>query len=278
MQKLNHPEQLKKIANSFRKVIVEMVHRAQSGHPGGSLSAIDMLTVLYYYKLHHDPKNPKWNDRDRFILSKGHCTPAIYSILAELGYFPKEELLNYRKLNALLQGHTSIHIPGVEMSGGSLGQGLSYGNGIAFAGKMDKNDYKVYVMVGDGETQEGQVWEAAQTAGVHKLNNVIVLLDRNKIQNDWFVEKTKSIEPIADKWKAFNWHVIEIDGHDIKQIMKTLDDANNPAIVNGKPCVIIAQTIKGKGVSFMENNPDFHGKAPNDAEFKQAMEELNKLG
>jgi transketolase len=260
---------LKNKAKSFRRDIIEMLFKSQSGHPGGSLSEIDILTALYFCKLKIDSKNPKWEERDRFILSKGHATPGLYSVLAGKGFFPRDELWHFRQINSLLQGHADIKIPGVEMSTGSLGMGLSFANGVAFANKLDKKSCKVVVMMGDGEQQEGQIWEAAMTAS-HNHLDIIAIIDRNMIQNDFFVEKTKSIEPIADKWKAFGWQVLEGNGHDMNSIIEQLDHAWS---LKG-PRVIIFHTIKGKGVSFMENNPDFHGKAPNEEEYKKAMEEL----
>jgi len=253
----------------YRRQIVEMVYRAGSGHPGGSLSSIDIINALYNYKLSVSPKEPKSPERDRFILSKGHDCPALYAVLADKGFFPKAELDNFRKINHLLEGHTSIKIPGVDMSGGSLGQGLSFAIGIAFARKIDKMNFKIYVMLGDGEVQEGEVWEAAMTASHYALD-ITAILDKNGIQNDWFVKETKSIEPIEKKWQAFGWKTIRINGHDFDEILDALDEAEK---IKG-PVIIIADTIKGKGVSFMENNPDFHGKAPNDEEYKKAMEEL----
>ena len=217
----------------------------------------------------HKPENPKWPDRDRFIMSKGHATPAIYSVLAESGYFPKKELENFRKINSLLQGHADIKVPGIEMSAGSLGMGLSFANGMEIAKRLDKKNYNVYVMLGDGEVEEGEVWEAAMTSAFHKLN-VKAILDYNKIQQTGFVKDVMGIEPIKEKWEAFGWHTIEIDGHDLKQIIKALDDADKIK----KPTIIIANTVKGKGVSFMEFNNEFHGKAPNDEELKKALEEI----
>jgi len=266
-------EELMKIARKVRRDIVTMTHDAMSGHPGGSLSETEFLVALYFNKLRVDPKKPDWPDRDRFILSKGHACPALYSVLAELGFFPKKELKGFRKINSLLQGHADKKIPGVEMSAGSLGQGISFGIGVAFAGKLDKRDYNVYVLIGDGELQEGQIWEAAMTASHHKLDNLVVILDKNKLQNDYFVDKTKHIDPIEEKWKSFGWHVIRVDGHDFNQILKALDDVEK---IKGKPKIIIADTVKGKGVSFMENNPDFHGKAPDDEEYEKALKELGE--
>jgi transketolase len=261
-------------AKVIRRHIIEMIGRCGSGHPGGSLSAADILTVLYFYKLRIDPKNPKWEDRDRFVLSKGHAAPVLYSVLAESGYFPKSYLKTLRQIGSSLQGHVDmISLPGIEMSTGSLGQGFSAANGMALAGRMDKKNYRVYVVIGDGESQEGQIWEAAMTAGHYKLDNLTVILDHNKYQIDGKVEDVKGIQPIADKWRAFRFNVIDgVNGHDIKSLIKALDDASG---TKGKPTIIIAETIKGKGVSFMENSPkDFHGKAPTKEEVIKALEEL----
>lgn len=261
-------------AKVIRRHIIEMTGRCGSGHPGGSLSAADILTVLYFHKLRHDPKNPKWEDRDRFVLSKGHAAPVLYAALAEAGYFPKSYLKTLRQIGSSLQGHVDmISLPGIEMSTGSLGQGLSAANGMALAGKMDKKNYRVYAMIGDGESQEGQIWEAAMTAGHYKLDNLTVILDHNKYQIDGHVEEIKGIQPIADKWSAFRFNVIDnVNGHDMKSVIKALDDSER---VKGRPTIIIAETVKGKGVSFMENNPlDFHGKAPTKEEVIKALEEL----
>jgi len=266
-------EDLKEKARKFRIEIIKMLYEAQAGHPGGSLSEIDILTALYYSKLNVNPKNPKDPNRDRFILSKGHASPGIYVVLAEKGFFPKKELRHFRKINSLLQGHTDIKVPGIEMSAGSLGQGLSFAHGVALAAKLDKKKYKVFVMIGDGEVQEGQIWEAAMNASHYKLDNITAIIDRNKIQNDDFVKTTIVIEPLVDKWKAFGWNVIEINGHNMEEIVNALNKADNN---KGKPLMIIANTIKGKGVSFMENNPEFHGKAPNHEEMIQALEELKR--
>ncbi len=262
-------------AKELRKEIIAMIYNAQSGHPGGSLSAIDMLVGLYYCKLRIEPKNPMWQDRDRFVLSKGHCSPAIYTVLADKGYFPKSELDGYRKINRMLQGHPELGTPGIDFAGGALGQGLSFALGIALACRLDKRNCNVYVMVGDGETQEGAVWEASMAAAFHKLDNLIVILDKNQVQQ---TGKTKEIMDIGNvdlKWKAFGWNVIDINGHDMAQIVKSLDKASK--MKNKKPTIIISNTIKGKGVSFMELNHKFHGKAPNDEEYKKAMEEIEKI-
>lgn len=269
---LSLPE-LEEMAKRLRRHVITMTATAGSGHPGGSLSAADIVTCLYFKVMRHDPANPHWADRDRFILSKGHAAPILYAALAESGYFPIEELNTLRKLGSRLQGHTDMTLtPGVEMSAGSLGQGLSFGIGVALAGKLDNRDYHVYVMLGDGECDEGQVWEAAMFASHHKVDNLTAIIDHNKIQLDGTCCEIMNLAPLADKWQAFNWQVIEIDGHNISQILSALQEARK---VRGKPVVIIAHTIKGKGVSFMENNVDFHGKAPTLAEAEQALKELS---
>jgi len=266
--------ELKKRANEIRKESLVMVYHAQSGHLGGSLSEADILAALYFYKLRLNPKKPDWEDRDRFVLSKGHACPAYYAALAIKGFFNKKELESYRKINGLLQGHPELKIPGVDYAGGSLGQGIPVANGMALACKLDKKDYKVYVLIGDGEAQEGVVWEASMSAAFYKLDNLIYILDKNQVQQTGTTKEIMDIGNATEKWRAFGFDVIEINGHDIEQIINALDKADN---VKGKPTMIIANTIKGKGVSFMELNPKFHGKAPNDKEFKQAMEELNKI-
>ena len=262
---------LREIAREVRIDSLRLVHKAQSGHPGGSLSEAEILVVLYFHVLHHFPDSPHHPNRDRFILSKGHACPAFYAVLARAGYFERAELRSFRQINGLLQGHTTRHIPGVEMSGGSLGQGLSFGVGCALSAKADNKSHYVYVLLGDGEVQEGQIWEAAMTAAHHRLDNIIAIVDKNKIQNDWFVDQTKVIDPLTDKWKAFGWHVLEVDGHNIEQLISIFKSAKE---LRAKPIVIIANTIKGKGVSFMENNPHFHGAATNEEQFKKAMDEL----
>jgi len=260
---------LEQKAKEMRRDIIELLHKSGSGHPGGSLSEIDVLVALYYHKLKTNPKDPKWEDRDRFVLSKGHASPGLYSVLASLGFFPRDELWHFRQINSLLQGHADIKVPGVEFSGGSLGMGLSFGNGLAFAKKLDGKNHKVVVLMGDGEQQEGEVWEAAMTAK-HQNLDIIAIIDKNTIQNDDFVNNTKIIDPITDKWKAFGWQVVEGNGHDMNDILNVLDKVWE---MKGSR-IAVFHTIKGKGVSFMENNPEFHGKAPNDEEFKKAMEEL----
>jgi transketolase len=268
---LSLPE-LEKMAKQLRRDVITMIATAGSGHPGGSLSAADIVTALYFKVMRHDPKNPQWPDRDRFVLSKGHAAPILYAALAECGYFPVEELSTLRKLGSRLQGHTDRTLtPGVEMSAGSLGQGLSYGIGMALAGRLDKLNYQVYVLLGDGECDEGQVWEAAMFAPHHKVDNLTAIVDHNDLQLDGRVCDIMGLEPLADKWRAFNWHVLEINGHDMGEILKALKKARE---IKGKPTVIIAHTIKGKGVSFMEGNVDFHGKAPTPQETEIALKEL----
>jgi transketolase len=267
-------DQLTAIARRLRRDIITLLAESQSGHAGGSLSEVEILTALYWRVLRHDPAKPDWPDRDRFILSKGHATPGYYSALAEAGYFPVEELMTFRKLNSRLQGHSKINTaPGIEMSAGSLGQGLSYSIGQCFAARLDSRDYRVYCLMGDGECQEGQVWEAAMCAGVYELDNLCAIVDRNGIQNDWFVHDTMEVDPLDEKFRAFRWHVIKCDGHDVEQLLEAFDEAKS---TRGQPSVIIAKTVKGKGVSFMENNPDWHGKAPNKEQAEQALAEIGE--
>jgi len=259
-------------AVKIRKHIIEMLYRAKSGHPGGSLSAVDALVALYFSHMKHNPKKTKDPDRDRFILSKGHAAPALYATLAESGYFPVNELKNLRKAGCMLQGHpVCTYVPGVEASTGSLGHGLSFANGVALAGKMDKKNYHVYVMLGDGETGEGQVWEAAAVASHYKLDNITAMIDRNFLQIDGRTEDVLKLESVYDRWKSFGWKVFETDGHDIKKILETLQQADSH---RNQPSMIILNTTKGKGVSFMENNVDFHGVPPNEMERNIAIEEL----
>ena len=268
--------ELEKKANEVRQSIVTALHSAKSGHPGGSLSAADIMTYLYFEEMNVDPKNPKMADRDRFVLSKGHVAPALYSVLAHKGYFPVEDLVTLRHTGCYLQGHPDMkHIPGVDMSAGSLGQGLSCAVGMAQAGKMDDKDYQVYAMCGDGEIQEGQIWEAAMWAGAHHLDNLTVIVDNNNLQIDGTVEEVCSPYPIDKKFEAFNFHVININGNDMEEIRNAFAEAKK---VKGMPVAIIAKTTKGKGVSFMENQVGWHGKAPNDEQYEQAMEELKKAG
>ena len=268
--------ELEKKANEVSQSIVTALHSAKSGHPGGSLSAADIMTYLYFEEMNVDPKNPKMADRDRFVLSKGHVAPALYSVLAHKGYFPVEDLVTLRHTGSYLQGHPDMkHIPGVDMSAGSLGQGLSCAVGMAQAGKMDDKDYQVYAMCGDGEIQEGQIWEAAMWAGAHHLDNLTVIVDNNNLQIDGTVEEVCSPYPIDKKFEAFNFHVININGNDMEEIRNAFAEAKK---VKGMPVAIIAKTTKGKGVSFMENQVGWHGKAPNDEQYEQAMEELKKAG
>ena len=267
--------ELKQKAIELRKGIITMIYNAQSGHPGGSLSAIDMLVGLYYHKLRIDPKNPMWQDRDRFVLSKGHCSPAIYAVLADKGYFPKSELDGYRKIDRLLQGHPELNTPGIDFAGGALGQGICFALGIALACRLDKRNCNVYTMIGDGECQEGAVWESSMAAAFHGLDNLIVILDKNQVQQTGKVSDIMDIGNAALKWRAFGWNVIDINGHDMVQIVKALDNASK--LKNKKPTIIISNTIKGKGVSFMELNHKFHGKAPNEEEYKKAMNEIEKI-
>lgn len=268
--------QLKKTANEVRKGIVTSVYHAKAGHPGGSLSAADMFTYLYFEEMNIDPKNPKDPDRDRFVLSKGHTAPGLYSALAHRGYFPVEDLLTLRHTGSYLQGHPDMkHIPGVDMSSGSLGQGLSAACGMALGAKQAKKDFRVYALCGDGEIQEGQIWEAAMFAGFRKLDNLCVIVDNNNLQIDGPIDEVCSPYPIDKKFEAFNFHVINIDGNDFDQIKAAFDEAK---ATKGMPTAIIAHTVKGKGVSFMENNVGWHGKAPNDEEFAIAMEDLRKAG
>ena len=269
-------QELKETAVEIRKGIVTAVHSAASGHPGGSLSAADIFTYLYFEEMNIDPKDPKKEDRDRLVLSKGHVAPGLYATLAQRGYFPKEDLKTLRHTGSYLQGHPDMkHIPGVDMSSGSLGQGLSAAVGMALAGKMNKKDYRVYAVTGDGEIQEGQIWEAAMFAGARKLDNLVVIVDNNNLQIDGAVSDVCSPYPIDKKFEAFNFHVINIDGNDFDEIRAALKEARE---TKGMPTAIIAKTIKGKGVSFMEDQAGWHGKAPNDEEYRIAMDELEKAG
>ena len=265
--------ELKQIAKKVRYNVVKMVGLAESGHPGGSLSATDIIVALYYKLMNHDPKNPNKEDRDRFVLSKGHCCPALYAVLAELGYFDEDKLWKLRKTGALLQGHPSIKTPGIEANTGSLGHGFSVAVGMALGCRLDKLDNHVYVLLGDGECQEGQVWEAAMAASHYKLDNLIGFVDRNRLQIDGCTEDVMCLGGLKEKFKAFGWDVFEIDGHNFEQIIETVEKAKS--MKNGKPKMIIANTVKGKGVSFMENNVGFHGKAPNKEELEQALKELS---
>ena len=268
--------ELMKTANEIRKGIVTALHSAKAGHPGGSLSATEIFTYLYFEEMNVDPKDPKKADRDRFVLSKGHTAPGLYSTLAQKGFFPKEDLVTLRHTGSYLQGHPDMkHIPGVDMSSGYLGQGISAAVGMAIAGKLDNADYRVYTLLGDGEIQEGQVWEASMLAAHRKLDNLVVIVDNNNLQIDGAITEVNSPYPIDKKFEAFNFHVINIDGNDFDQIDAAFKEAKT---VKGQPTAIIAKTVKGKGVSFMENQVGWHGKAPNDEEYKIAMEELEKAG
>lgn len=266
-------KELEKLANENRQNVIKMVHNAKSGHIGGSLSSADIMTVLFHKCMKNVPKcreDKNYNSRDRFVLSKGHVSPVYYSVLAQLGYIPKDELMTFRKLGTRLQGHPSLFCPGVEVCTGSLGQGLSIACGMAMALKLDKNPAHVFVLMGDGELQEGNVWEAFMQAPQRNLDNLTVIVDRNRLQIDGCTENIKALDPLDAKLKAFNWEVIEIDGHNLQEIYDAIEKAKQ----NDKPVVIIADTIKGKGVSFMENNAGWHGKAPNDDEYEKAMKEL----
>ncbi|MCS7276462.1 MAG: transketolase [Dehalococcoidia bacterium] len=288
--------QLQSVARRVRQHIVRMTAAAGSGHPGGSLSCVEILVSLYFHVLRHDPKNPYWPQRDRFVLSKGHATPAYYAVLAEAGYFPTDELMTFRRLGSRLQGHTVMGCPpGVEMSAGALGMGLSFSVGLALAARLDGADWRVYCLLSDGDCNEGQTWEAAMAAAHHRLDNLTAIVDYNRIQNDGFSDYTHyrggdsrgrpggwvgpdgytvnimSLEPFADKWRAFGWQVLECDGHDLQQLVAALEEARG---MRGRPTVVICHTVKGRGVSFMEHNPAFHGKAPTPEQAEQALQEL----
>ena len=263
------------MTKKVRLGIIEAVYSNQSGHPGGSLSIADIMTVLYFNEMNIDNENPKWEDRDRLILSKGHCSPALYSALANRGYFPVEDLKTFRNINSYLQGHPDMkHIPGVDMTTGSLGQGLSAANGMAISAKLDNKNYRVYCILGDGEIEEGQIWEAAMASNKYKLDNLCVIVDNNNLQIDGTIEEVMNSNPIDEKFKSFGFQIIKIDGHDIEEIKKAFEVARN---VKGKPTCIIAKTIKGKGVSFMENQVGWHGKAPNKEQYEEAKKEILKL-
>jgi len=272
---LNKTADLKRMATVIRKHVIEQVFNASSGHPGGSLSCADIITVLYFNEMNIDPGNPQWEDRDRFVLSKGHCSPALYAALAERGFFPVEDLKGFRSIDSYLQGHPSLKdVPGVDMSTGSLGQGISAAVGMALAGKCDKKSYRVYALLGDGELEEGQVWEALMAAAHYKLDNLVAVLDHNGLQIDGKITEVLSPESVEKKFEAFGWETINIDGHDIDQIMDAFKKARE---VKGKPTLIVAKTIKGKGVSFMENEAGWHGSAPNREQRDQAIAELDAL-
>lgn len=267
-------ERLQAISRQIRKDILEMLSEAGSGHPGGSLSAVELVVALYFAKMVHNPLDPRWADRDRFLLSKGHAAPLLYAVLAECGYFPKSELKTLRKLGSRLQGHPDpTKLPGVEIPGGPEGIGLSEGVGMALAARLDRKSYRVYVLMGDGELNEGEVWEAAMAAAKYKLDNLTAIVDRNGVQQDGLTEQIMPIEPVANKWRAFNWNVIEVDGYDFEQILGAIDEARS---VRNKPTVIVAYTTKGKGVEFMEWQSEYHGKVPDKQTVQKAIEELQK--
>lgn len=265
---------LKNKANEMRKLIIEMLAKAGSGHPGGSLSSTDILACLYFEIMKHDPKNPAWPDRDRFHLSKGHCCPALYAALSLSGYFPKEHLWTLRRFNSLLQGHPDRRVPGVELASGSLGQGLSIALGMALSAKVDKKNYRVYTLMGDGEIQEGNIWEAAMAAAHYKADNLCGIVDYNHFQIDGRTDDVMNLEPLLNKWEAFGWHAISCDGHNVKELLEAFRIANS---VKLKPTVILAHTVKGKGVSFMEHVVDFHGRAPTEKEREIALKELGEI-
>lgn len=270
----NKQKKLKTLAEELRLMALQTVNYADSGHLGGSLSVIDILTDLYFNEMNIKTDNPRWEERDRLVLSKGHCTPALYSVLAKRGFFPAEELKNFRTISSFLSGHAEMNlVPGVDMSTGSLGQGLSAAVGIAIAGKIDQKDYTVYAILGDGEVQEGQIWEAAMAAANYQLDNLIVFIDNNNLQIDGELKEVMSPYPINDKFKAFGWEVRQIDGHNFEQIESAVLAAQG---LQGKPVLILARTVKGKGVSFMENNAYWHGKVPDQEQFKKAVNEINQ--
>ncbi len=272
MTKTTDVAKLEQIAKETRRRILQMITAAGSGHPGGSLSAVEILVTLYFDVMRHDPANPKWPERDRFVLSKGHACPVLYTVMAECGYTPIDQLNTLRKMGSMYQGHPDVrYIPSLEASTGSLGQGLSLIIGMGLAARLDKSPSRAFVVLGDGEIQEGQVWESAMFAPFHKLDNIVAIVDYNKIQLDGFVKDILDLEPVVDKWKSFGWNVLNIDGHSIPALQKAFADAE---ATKGKPTVIIAQTVKGKGVSFMENNPKFHGVAPTAEELEKALKEL----
>jgi transketolase len=272
MQTTSNVAELQAISKRMRRSVIEMITEAKSGHPGGSLSAVEILVTLFFDVLRHDPANPKWADRDHFILSKGHGCPILYAVMAECGYCSKEQLHTLRKLGSPFQGHPDVRfLPALEASTGSLGQGLSVAIGMALASKLDGKPSRTYVVLGDGEIQEGQIWEAAMFAGFQKIDNLVAIVDYNRIQLDGFVKDILDLEPLADKWRGFGWHVIEVDGHDIPALQLAFAEAS---AAKGRPTVILAHTVKGKGVSFMENNPKFHGTAPTRDEAAKALAEL----
>lgn len=261
-------------AAKLRKDIVQTVYDAGSGHPGGSLSCIDVLTCLYFHHMKHRPDEPTWAERDRLVMSKGQASPALYSVLALAGYFPRDELRTFRQANSRLQGHVEIKVPGVEFTTGSLGQGLSGAIGMALAGRLDQRDYRTYCVLGDGETQEGQIWEAAMAASHYKLSSLCAVLDRNGLQIDGPTEQIMSLGEVPKRWRSFGWHVVEVDGHDLNEVLRALHEAEH---VKDRPTLILAHTVKGKGVSFMEGSLSFHGRPPNDDEYEKAMQELDEV-
>jgi transketolase len=262
---------MKDIVQAVRKDVIEMITRAGSGHPGGALSCVEIIVTLYFRVMKINPTNPKWENRDRFILSKGHAAPTVYSVLSRLGFFPREWLWELRRYKGKLEGHPYVEIPGIEASTGSLGQGLSIANGMALAGKLDKKDYRVYVLLGDGEINEGGVWEASMTARRWELDNLCAVLDHNGLQIDGSIREIKNPYPLKEKWEAFGWEVFEVDGHSLEELEKVF---NRTKKVKGKPTIVIANTIKGKGVSFMENKIEWHGKAPTEEEKEKAIKEI----
>jgi transketolase len=272
MQKTSDAVQLAAICKSMRREVIQMITEAKSGHPGGSLSAVEILVTLYFDVMHHDPNRPKWDGRDRFLLSKGHAAPILYAVMAECGYCDKDQLMTLRKMGSPYQGHPDVRfLPSLEASTGSLGEGISVAIGMGLAAKLNQAAWRTYVVLGDGEIQEGQIWEAAMFAGYHKVDNIVAIVDHNRIQLDGFVKDIMEIEPVAEKFRAFGWHAIELDGHSIRALQSAFQEAEG---VKGRPTVIVAKTIKGKGVSFMENNPKFHGTAPTQQECAAALAEL----
>lgn len=266
-------ERLKDKAVEIRKNILRVIYEAQSGHPGGSLSAVELLLGLYECEMKFDPRNPEWEERDRFIMSKGHATPALYTVMAESGFFPKDELTRFRRFDSILQGHAYRDIPGVELSTGSLGMGLSVGVGMSLASQLKKNGYNIFVLLGDGEIQEGSVWEAAMSGSHHKLSNLCAIIDYNKVQENGFVNEIKNLEPLGERWRSFGWNVLDIDGHNFDEILGAFENFNGE---EDRPTVIIANTVKGKGIDFMEYDNNWHGKAPNKEQYMEAMLQLNK--
>ena len=272
MQKTSDPAQLAAISKSMRRQVIQMITEAKSGHPGGSLSAVETIVTLYFDVMNHDPARPKWDGRDRFILSKGHGAPILYAVMAECGYCDKNQLMTLRKMGSPYQGHPDVRfLPALEASTGSLGEGLSLAIGMGLAAKLDGASWRTYVMLGDGEVQEGQIWEAAMFAGYHKVDNIVAIVDHNRIQLDGFVKDIMEVEPIAEKFRSFGWHAIDLNGHSFPALQSAFAEAEG---VKGQPTVIVAKTIKGKGVSFMENNPKYHGVAPTQQECTAALAEL----